>query len=324
MAAPSPTFRRHAALVLCLSSIAAFTIGAPTAGIAEPKPTEAKLRADLAKLGKKVDKLIETYAAKRESLKKAQKAESVAKQNREKAEQVYVEAKRQVDSIVQLRYQSSGGGLPALVFSGDMGAAAVMEQLTAQQSAHLEGFAGSLERRKKAAETAARLTDEIGEEAKEVEAQREEAEDVIRDMKDKLDRLAPTGSDRRSDGSWAPQLPTGADNITDRTRIMRDAVMRRFSLPYSVGCYRSANDGGEHPLGRACDFMMSAGGTMPSAANTALGDEIAAWAIKNKAKLGVKYVIWRQRINHGSGWSFMSNRGGVTANHFDHPHISMY
>ncbi|WP_329084439.1 coiled-coil domain-containing protein [Streptosporangium sp. NBC_01469] len=324
MAAPSPTFRRHAALVLCLSSIAAFTIGAPTAGIAEPKPTEAKLRADLAKLGKKVDKLIETYAAKRESLKKAQKAESVAKQNREKAEQVYVEAKRQVDSIVQLRYQSSGGGLPALVFSGDMGAAAVMEQLTAQQSAHLEGFAGSLERRKKAAETAARLTDEIGEEAKEVEAQREEAEDVIRDMKDKLDRLAPTGSGRRSDGSWAPQLPTGADNITDRTRIMRDAVMRRFSLPYSVGCYRSANDGGEHPLGRACDFMMSAGGTMPSAANTALGDEIAAWAIKNKAKLGVKYVIWRQRINHGSGWSFMSNRGGVTANHFDHPHISMY
>lgn len=324
MAAPSPTFRRHAALALCLSSIVAFTVGAPSAGIAEPKPTEAKLRADLAKLGKKVDKLIETYAAKRESLKKAQKAEVVAKQNLERAEQVYVEAKQEIDSIVQLRYQTSTGGLPALVFSGDMSAATVMEQLTAQQSAHLEGFAGSLERRKKASETAARLTDEIGEEAKEVEAQREDAEDVIREMKDKLDRLAPTGSGRRSDGSWAPQLPTGADNITDRTRIMRDALMRRFSLPYSVGCYRSANDGGEHPLGRACDFMMSAGGAMPSAANVALGDEIAAWAIKNKARLGVKYVIWRQRINHGSGWSFMSNRGGVTANHFDHPHISMY
>lgn len=325
MAASSPTFRRHAAVVLCLSSIAAFTIGTPTAGSAEPKPTEAKLRADLAKLGKKLDGLIETYAAKRESLKKAQKAEAVAKQNLGKAEEVYVEAKRQVDSIVQLRYQtSSSGGLPALMFSGDMGAAAVMEQLTAQQSAYLEGFAGSLERRKKASETASRLTDEIREEAKEVEGRREEAEDVIRDVKDKLDRLAPTGSGRRSDGSWAPQLPTGADNITDRTRIMRDAVMRRFSLPYSVGCYRSANDGGEHPLGRACDFMMSTGGTMPSAANLALGDEIAAWALKNRTRLGVKYVIWRQRINHGSGWRFMSNRGGITANHFDHPHISMY
>lgn len=70
--------------------------------------------------------------------------------------------------------------------------------------------------------------------------------------------------------------------------------------------------------------MMSAGGTMPTAANIRLGDEISAWAIKNKSKLGVKYVIWRQRINHGSGWRVMSNRGGVTANHYDHPHISMY
>jgi len=324
VAAPSPTFRRRASLALCLSSIVVFTVGTPTAGSADPKPTEAKLRAELAKLGKQVDKLIETYAATRESLKMARKAETVAKQNLEKAEKTYVEAKRQVDSIVQLRYQTSGGGLPALMFSGDMGAAAVMEQLTAQQAAHLEGFVHSIERRKRATETAARLTDEIGDEAKEVQEQREKAEKLIRDMKDKLDRLAPTGSGRRADGSWAPQLPTGPDNITDRTRIMRDAIMRRFNLPYSVGCYRAVNDGGEHPLGRACDFMMSAGGAMPSAANLALGDEIAAWAIKNKAKLGVKYVIWRQRINHGSGWRFMSNRGGITANHFDHPHISMY
>ncbi|MEV4751249.1 coiled-coil domain-containing protein [Streptosporangium amethystogenes subsp. fukuiense] len=307
-----------------MSLIATFTLGAPTAGSAEPKPTEAKLRAELAKLGKKVDSLIEAYAAKRESLKKAQKAEAVAKQNLARAEDLYARAEKQVDSIVQLRYQSSTGGLPALLFADDMGGAAVMEQLTAQQSAHLQGFAESLERRKRATETAAKLTDDIGKEAREMQTQRDEVEDVIKDIKNKLDQLAPVGSGRRADGSWAPQLPTGADNITDRTRIMREAVKRRFDLPYSVGCYRSANDGGEHPLGRACDFMMSTGGTMPSAANLRLGDEIAAWAIKNKAKLGVKYVIWRQRINHGSGWRTMSNRGGITANHYDHPHISMY
>ncbi|MEU0478276.1 hypothetical protein ABZ260_03680 [Streptosporangium sp. NPDC006013] len=307
-----------------MSLVATFTLGAPTAGSAEPKPTEAKLRAELAKLGKKVDGLIEAYAAKRESLKKAQKAEAVAKQNLARASDLYARAEKQVDSIVQLRYQSSIGGLPALLFADDMGGAAVMEQLTAQQSAHLQGFAESFERRKRATETAARLTDEIGEEAKEMQTQRDEVEDLIKDIKNRLDQLAPVGSGRRSDGSWAPQLPTGADNITDRTRIMREAVKRRFALPYAVGCYRSANDGGEHPLGRACDFMMSTGGTMPSAANLALGDEIAAWAIKNKAKLGVKYVIWRQRINHGSGWRTMSNRGGITANHYDHPHISMY
>ncbi|MEU4829357.1 hypothetical protein [Streptosporangium sp. NPDC023615] len=324
MAASPPTFRRHAALVLCLSSIAAFTLGAPTAGSADPKPTEAELRAELVKLNKKVDALIETYAATRESLGKAEKGEAVARQNLRRAEEVFDENARQVNAIVQLQYQSGMGGLPGLLFSEDMSGAAVMEQLAAEQSARLKGFADSVERRRKATETASRLADEIIKEAKEVQEQRKEAEEVIEDIKDRLDRLVPTGSGRRSDGSWAPQLPTGADNITDRTRIMRDAIRRRFDLPYSVGCYRAANDGGEHPLGRACDFMMSAGGTMPSAANLRLGDEIAAWAIKNKARLGVKYVIWRQRINHGSGWRVMSNRGGVTANHFDHPHISMY
>jgi peptidoglycan DL-endopeptidase CwlO len=320
----SPTFRRHAALTLCLISATAFTLGSSTAGNADPKPSEAELRADLAKLGKKVDKLIETYAAKRESFEKAQKAEAVAKTNLRKAEETYAEAEKEVDSIAQIRYQSSSGGLPAMLFAPDLSGAAMMEQLTAQQAAQLQEFAGSLTRRKQAAEKAAQLTDDIGGEAKAVEDQRKDAEGVIRDIKEKLDQLVPAGSGRRSDGSWAPQLPTGGDNITDRTRLMREAVRKRFSLPYSVGCYRAANDGGEHPLGRACDFMMSAGGSMPSAAHIRLGDEIAAWAIKNKAKLGVKYVIWRQRINHGSGWRAMSNRGGVTANHFDHPHISMY
>ncbi|MGC5015308.1 coiled-coil domain-containing protein [Streptosporangium sp. DT93] len=324
MAAPPPTFRRHAALALCLGSVVAFTLGAPTAGSADPKPSEAELRADLVKLNKKVDALIENYAATRESLGKAEKGEAVARQNLRRAEEVYGENERQVDAIIQLQYQSGIGGLPSLLFSEDLSGAALMEQLAAEQSARLKGFAESVERRRKAAETAARLADEIAKEAKEVQEQREKAEDVIEDIKNKIDRLITQGSGRRSDGSWAPQLPVGADNITDRTRIMRDAIRKRFDLPYSVGCYRAENDGGEHPLGRACDFMMSAGGSMPSAANLRLGDEIAAWALKNKARLGVKYVIWRQRINHGSGWRGMSNRGGVTANHFDHPHISMY
>ncbi|GIH94032.1 coiled-coil domain-containing protein [Planobispora siamensis] len=322
----SPTFHR-VAVAVCLLSALGFTLGIPTEGSAAPKPTEAELRKELSKLNKRVDRLIEAYAAKRESLRKAQKAEGVAKANLRKAEETYATAKQEVDSIVQLRYQSSSGGIPALPFGGgegDMSAAAVMEQLTAQQSAYLEGFAQSRDRRKQAAERAADLTEEIRQEADEVEGQREDAEDLIQEIKRKLDKLVPLGSGRRSDGSWLPQLPNGADNITDRTRNMRDAIMRRFNLPYAVGCYRPVNDGGEHPLGRACDFMMSTGGTMPTAANMKLGDEIAAWAIKNKGKLGVKYVIWRQRINHGSGWRFMSDRGGVTANHYDHPHISMY
>ncbi|AWS43396.1 hypothetical protein [Streptosporangium sp. 'caverna'] len=324
MAVTSLTFRRHATIAVGVLTAVAIALGPANAGLAAPKPTETELRADLAKLNKKVDMLIEAYAAKRESLKKAQQAEAVAKEDLSKIEAVYAEIEKEAGSIAQLRYQSSAGNLPTLLSTPDLGGAAVMEQLTAEQGASLQRFADSLERKKKAAETAARLAENIGEEVKEVQSQRDGAEGLIRDIKHKLDQLVPTGSGRLPDGSWAPQLPTGSDNITDRTRIMREAVRKRFDLPYTVGCYRAENDGGEHPLGRACDFMMSTGGSMPSAAHVKLGDEIAAWAIQNKDQLGVKYVIWRQRINTGSGWRAMSDRGGVTANHLDHTHISMY
>nr|BFE82190.1 hypothetical protein GCM10020093_047910 [Planobispora longispora] len=202
----SATLRHRTVVAACL--MLAFVLGVPTAGSAAPKPTEAELRKDLAKLNKKVDTLIEAYAAKRESLAKAQKAEGVAKKNLRKAEESLTAAKGEVDAIAQLRYQSGASSLPVLMFSDNMSGAALMEQLTAQQSAHLEGFARSRDDRKKAAELAARLTERIRGEAEEVEEQREEAEGVIRDIKKKLDQLVPVGSGRRSNGTWTPSCRT--------------------------------------------------------------------------------------------------------------------
>jgi hypothetical protein len=68
----------------------------------------------------------------------------------------------------------------------------------------------------------------------------------------------------------------------------------------------------DHPSGLAVDFMV----------DRATGDALADCALRNKEALGITYVIWKQRINHGSGWQPMEDRGGVTANHFDHVHIS--
>jgi len=50
----------------------------------------------------------------------------------------------------------------------------------------------------------------------------------------------------RANNAW--NIDFGIDNITDRTRIMREAVRKRFSLPFAVGCYRAENDGGD-PFG---------------------------------------------------------------------------
>jgi hypothetical protein len=52
------------------------------------------------------------------------------------------------------------------------------------------------------------------------------------------------------------------------------------------------------------------------------GDRLAACALRNREALGVEYVIWEQRINHGDGWERMADRGGDTENHVDHVHVS--
>lgn len=68
----------------------------------------------------------------------------------------------------------------------------------------------------------------------------------------------------------------------------------------------------DHPSGKAIDFMV----------DRSTGDALAACALRNQDALGISYVIWEQRINHGSGWEPMEDRGGATANHMDHVHIS--
>jgi hypothetical protein len=123
------------------------------------------------------------------------------------------------------------------------------------------------------------------------------------------------------------QSPVTGDNITPRMSQVKDEVDRRFGPFISIGCFRPGSDG-EHPLGRACDFMLSSGGVLPSASNVQLGYAIAAWAQANASRLGIMYIIYRQKIwdirMASSAWVPMEDRGSITANHFDHVHISVF
>lgn len=77
----------------------------------------------------------------------------------------------------------------------------------------------------------------------------------------------------------------------------------------------------DHPNGRATDNMLP-----DYKNNKALGDALAAYVIANADRLHVTYLIWRQRtyrIARGS-WVKMADRGGDTANHMNHVHISFY
>jgi hypothetical protein len=124
-----------------------------------------------------------------------------------------------------------------------------------------------------------------------------------------------------------PQSPVIGPNITPRMLAVKNAIDSRFGPFVDIGCYR-AEATGEHPLGRACDFMLSTGGVMPIASKIALGYDIAAWAQANASKLGIMYIIYRQKIwdirMASAGWVPMADRGSITANHYDHVHISVF
>ena len=68
-----------------------------------------------------------------------------------------------------------------------------------------------------------------------------------------------------------------------------------------------------------------------SSVSSALGDQIAEYAVKNMASRGINYIIWKQRFyapydsKYGPAytWNPMPDRGSVTENHYDHVHVSM-
>jgi hypothetical protein len=108
------------------------------------------------------------------------------------------------------------------------------------------------------------------------------------------------------------------DGLTaDAIRVHR-AICSLFPSVTSYGGLRSGDSGSEHSSGRALDIMVSG--------NT--GQEIADYLKANRKALGVSELLWEQHIwtvqRSSEGWRAMEDRGGATANHYDHVHVSVY
>lgn len=298
---------------------------------ADPKPSLKQLKKELGQLQTRSNKMITEYYTARIDLQKADKAEKAAREKAKAAQQVFDRESVQLRLMAVAQYMDddhgaiaalSGGRDPATVMSK----LAFIQHLADEQTARLAGFAQVLDTWKKAqAEASARET-ELRTQVADLEKSKKKAEKLIEQIRDKIDLAHKAPGFRRSDGTWVPELPGGEENVTPRMRLVKTLIAERFGTGPGIGCYRSIQDGGEHPLGRACDFMLSRGGAMPSAVEVARGYRIAEWAIKNAKRLGIMYVIYRQRIWHvrRGAWRTMSDRGGTTANHYDHPHISVY
>lgn len=105
-------------------------------------------------------------------------------------------------------------------------------------------------------------------------------------------------------------------NLTSRTDKVLRAVCGEFPRVSSYGGYRPGS-GSYHGSGQAIDVMVSG----------EYGWQIARWARANAGKLGIIEVIYEQKIwtsqRSGDGWRPMASRGSVSADHYDHVHISV-
>ncbi len=126
-----------------------------------------------------------------------------------------------------------------------------------------------------------------------------------------------------SDSSSTPSAATGSysGGITSKcasiglvptAQQLCSAVQTTFGLT-SIGGYRPSAD--EHGTGQAIDFMIT---------SAAQGDAIAAYVQQHAGQYNVKYLIWSQRYwPVGGPWKLMADRGSITANHYDHVHVTV-
>ena len=109
--------------------------------------------------------------------------------------------------------------------------------------------------------------------------------------------------------------------LKPQTAAFKEEIANLFGITSFSG-YRPG-DSGDHGKGLAIDFMVPE--------SSALGDQIAEYAIKNMASRGISYIIWKQRFyapfnsiyGPANTWNPMPDRGSVTENHYDHVHVSM-
>ena len=109
--------------------------------------------------------------------------------------------------------------------------------------------------------------------------------------------------------------------LQPQTAAFKEEVANLFGITSFSG-YRPG-DSGDHGKGLAIDFMVPV--------SSALGDQIADYAIQNMTSRGISYIIWKQRFyapfdsKYGPAytWNPMPDRGSVTENHYDHVHVSM-
>ena len=251
----------------------------------------------------------EAEAKKVAETKAKQEAEAKAKQEAEAKAKQEAEAKAKQEAEVKAK-QAAGAKLKQEA------------EAKAKQEAEVKA--------KQAAD--AKLKQEAEAKAKqEAEAKAKQAADAK--LKQEAEAKAKQEAEAKQGTTVAKGLPpvTAAElddpamnGLTDHAKKMKVALAKKFGIT-SFSMFRAGDDDGTghgHGTGMSVDFMVPVG--------SAQGDQLAEYLTKNMNELGVYYIIWKQRYympqfniyGPANTWNLMPDRGGVTANHYDHVHVS--
>ncbi|MFB4305372.1 coiled-coil domain-containing protein [Actinomadura sp. GTD37] len=286
----------------------------PSASAAPPvsAPMDPGDSAKFAKLNRQIEKLDKEYGGDLAKLKDAQYAAQKALSKSNDLQKDLIEARDLVAQLAATQYMT-GGEDPTVTFLADADPSELLSNATlvshiaqnkAAKVAQIQKLVNDqLAARKKAQQKMTELKKEIKD---------------LRNRKGQIQQLVK---------KYKPESPSiGMGGVTPRMLKVKNTIDLETGPFPTIGCVRLTGDPQDHGSGHACDFMVTTGGVMASGSAQAQGDRAAQYAISHASALGIKYVIWRQRIYdmRSPGWRAMENRGGVTANHYDHVHISVF
>ncbi len=327
-AARGRTAKRLAAIALAVGVSAVLP---PASGAAARLPQEPKdLKKEYAKLKERSEKLSKEYRGELVTLEEAKKAAERAGADAEKTGREYDAARVAVARIASTTYMTGRLDVIPMVSSAEPGAAvrdaAVIEHITRNNGRRIAELEVLNTKAAQSREAAKKKLATVKKEIDDLEGQRARVKKLLAKYKPEVTKAPVSGGGTgRPDGVSGSKSPIVGNSMTSRMRTVLLEVDGKFGPFPTIGCARPG-DPQDHGSGTACDFMESTGGKMPSASAQAHGDRVAQYVIDNASRLGIKYVIWKQRIydmRSSGGWRQMEDRGSITQNHFDHVHVSV-
>ncbi len=294
------------------------------------KETEAKAKQDAAAKAKqeaemKAKQEAEVKAKQEAETKAKQEAEAKAKQEAETKAKQEAEAKAKQEAAVKAKQEAEAKAKQEAAVKAKQEAEAKAKQdaaVKAKQEAEAKAKQDAAAKAKQ--ESDAKLKQEAEAKAK------QEAEAKA---KQEAEAKAKQETEAKQGITVAKGLPTvtaaeladpAMNGLTDHAKRMKVALAKKFGIT-SFSMYRAGDDDGTghgHGTGMSVDFMVPVG--------SAQGDQLAEYLTKNMNELGIYYIIWKQRYympqfniyGPANTWNLMPDRGGVTANHYDHVHVS--